>query len=165
MAVVDKYANADVEAGTRVNSLFGRGQKEIVSKQIILVASGDSDTSVYRVLKDIPTHCRIKKIEILNSAITGGSDYDLGFYLTDKGAVIDANVLAEGMDFSTAHAVGSEVQGNSAVALLDHTKTIGELLGLAFNEEPSGVDLCLTANTVGSADGTVVVTVTMLPEV
>ncbi len=165
MAVVDKYANASVEAGTRVLNLFGRGEKTTVSRQIVAVAAADDDGSVYRVLKGIPTKSRIQKIEILNSAITAGTDYDLGFYKTDKGAVIDKDVLMDGQSFATAHAVGEEVQGNSNVALTDMTKTIGELLGLDFNDSPSSVDLCLTANTVGTAAGTIVMTVTLIPEV
>src|SRR4051812_28967864 len=107
MAVENKYVNSRVNAGKReISSLAGLGEKPVVIRTTFEVAAADSDGSVYRIARGIPTRCRIGKIEIANDAITGGTDWDLGFYLTDDttgvgqvpvgGAVLDADVLMNG---------------------------------------------------------------------
>lgn len=164
MAVVDVYANEDVAAGLRPLTYFtGIGETPIVARQGFSVAAADSNGSTYRVFNGVPTHYRIHEINIFNGAITGGTDFDLGFYAVDNGAVIDADILVNGADLSSAHAVGSPLVGTSNLALLDHTKPIWELLGYTKFSKPSAVDLVLTANVVGSADGDIMVDATFIP--
>jgi hypothetical protein len=176
MAVENKYVNSRVNTGKReISSLAGLGEKPTVIRTTFEVAAADSDGSVYRIARGIPTRCRIAKIEIANDAITGGTDWDLGFYLTDDttgvgqvpvgGAVLIKDVLLNGGDLSAAHTHAAPLSGTSALDLPDFVKPIYELLGNAFQDEPASVDLALTANTVGSGAGTILVTVTLLPPV
>lgn len=176
MAVVDKYVNAIVQAGGRtISGLAGYGEKPVKAVVTFEVEAADSDGSVYRLLKGVPTQCRILSAEIANDAITGGTDWDLGFYNTDTttpvgvtptgGTVLDKDVLLNGGDLSAAHTHGAPLDGTSALDLPDYVKPIYELLGLTFHDKPATVDLCLTANTVGSAAGTITVIVEFLPPV
>jgi len=176
MAVVDKYVNAKVQAGSRdISGLAGYGEKPAVLIATFEVAAGDDDGSKYRIAKGIPTQCRIKKISISNDAMTGSTDWDLGFYLSDDttpvgqvpvgGAVVDADVLVDGADFSTGHTFAAPLDGTTELDLPDHVKPIYELLGNTAFEKPAAVDLVLTANTVGSAAGSVLVVVELLPPV
>lgn len=165
MAVENKYVDANVEAGGRYLSMVNRGDRVLASEVTFEVAAADSDGSVYRLLKGVPTQYRLLNVEIFNDAITGGTDYDLGFYKTQEpdgtdGEVLDADLLVNGADLSTGHAVGSPLTGLSAVDLADLPKPIYELLsgaGLDQFTDPASVDIALTANTVGTAAGTITV--------
>lgn len=160
MAVENKYTNADVEAGNRTMSVFGVGERTVTSLSNFEVAAADSDGSVYRLLKGIPTTHRIQTIEIVNDAITGGTDYDLGFYQTQQsdgtdGAIIDGDILDGPIDMSSARAITAPLVAlrNLDLAVLD--QPLWQLLGFDQFSRPHSVDLCLTANTVGSSAGTI----------
>lgn len=176
MAVVDKYVNAKVQAGGRdISGLAGYGEKVAAAIVTFEVAAGDDNGSKYRLLKGIPTQCRILSVKISNDAMTGSTDWDLGFYTTDDttsvgfapagGAVLDADVLVNGADLSAGHTFASPLDGLTALDLPDHVKPIYELLGNTAFEKPASVDLVLTANTVGSDAGTVTVVVELLAPV
>lgn len=171
MAVVDKYVTDAVENDTRRIALYDRGVKCTKAECTFEVAAGDDNGSVYRLFKGLPTATIIENLLVFNDAITNGTDYDLGFYYTknqdasSNGAVIDKDILADGMDLSSAHAVSAPLSGLTNVDLPDHVKSIRELLGLSLADDPGVVDLCLTANTVGTAAGSVLIKATFLPPV
>lgn len=163
MAVEDKYVDADIVAAERPVGAFSRGQRPITMIATVEIAAADSDGSVYRFFKNVSAHLIPTDIRIFNDAITGGTDYDLGLYKTDGGAVIDKDCFLDGGDLSAAHASGSGLSGLSIVdvanllrALYEYTsETIGAI-------KTSGYDICLTANTVGSAAGTVTIVATFI---
>lgn len=161
MAVVNAYTNADVEAGTRTMSVFvGTGERTVTAFNNFEVAAADDDTSVYRLFKGVPTTARIQTIEIVNDAITAGTDYDLGFYHTAQadgtdGAVIDKDILVDGASMASARAITAPLIALTNLDLADLDKPIWELLGFDQFSRPHEVDLCLTANTVGTAAGTI----------
>lgn len=164
MAVENKYVDSNLAAGKLADGPNQGTAQVFAGVAIALVVAADSDGSVYRLFKSLPGSLIPLQILITNSAITAGTDYDLGFYepLVDGagGAVIDKDALVDGADLSTAHAEGSGISGLTATATIPLTsaqKKIFELCGHTDATKKAGYDLALTANTVGSADGTVVV--------
>lgn len=157
MAVVNKYSDTLIEAGKLQKSALAVGSPELVMIAKVDVVAGDDDGSVYRILKGIDSSAIITGIEIYNGAITAGTDYDLGFYQTEAGAVADKDILVDGADLSSAHASGSPLNGLSAVTYDNFQKTIAQLLGLTDATRKMRYDIALTANTAGTADGTITV--------
>ena len=164
MAVENKYVNSDLANDRLSDPQLNTGGEVISSVVEFEVAAADDDGSIYRLVKSIPGTMRIKEVEILNDAVTGGTDYDLGIYETlgDGGAVKVADVLADGVDMSSARAIGSAENGLSNLTINDLDKTIYEHAGDAFASRLSSYDIALTANTVGTADGTIVVAFTFI---
>lgn len=163
MAVEDKYTDSDITNSRRSVPFFTEADGTYSVVAIASIAAADDDGSVYRVIPNIRGELVPLKIEILSTAITGGTDYDLGLYDVQSGSVVDADVLVDGVDLSSGAAQGSEVSGLSAVALADSQKRLYELGGkTALTREPV-YDIALTANTVGTAAGTVVVKATFGP--
>lgn len=157
MAVENKYVNADIVAGRRTESVFtGIGAKVVALIAEVAISAADDDGSIYRLFKDIPSTYVPFAIDLESTAITGGTDYDLGLYKTNLGAVVDKDCLMDGQTFATAltPATGSGL-GLGARGIANSLKNLGDLSG---QTKPDGAyDLCLTANTVGTAAGTVVV--------
>ena len=118
------------------------------------ILAADVDTNQFRMAR-LPSNAVIRSITVLCDAITGGTDYDLGIaYPTNKGgAVIDADNLMDGQTLATASKV---IDGFAAVAIENRYKALWELAGLAA-DPAHNLDIVLTANTVGTADGDVVI--------
>lgn len=155
MAVVDKYVILDTYPNAISANAGGSGdlRKSVISFE---VAAADDDGSVYRLMQ-INANSIITDIKIGNDEITSGTSYDVGFYNVESGAVVDADELAATLDLSSAHASGSELSGISAVDVANRGKKVYELLGLTSTTKAVAYDLCITANTVGSAAGTITV--------
>ena len=159
MAVENKYVDANVAAGKMQKSALCVGEIEKCVVALAAIAAADDDGSVYRLAVGLDGNTIITGIEVYNDAITGGTDYDLGFYNAELGAVADKDTLADGMDLSTGHATGSALNGASAIAFANMKKTINELLGLTDATRKMRYDLALTANACGTAAGNVLVRV------
>ena len=91
-------------------------------------------------------------------SITGATDYDIGLYKagdTDGdslGDVVDADILADGLDFDAGIALGTDLLGQGLTFY--KYKTLGDLLDYTEGEAPiGGVHVVLTLNTAGTADG------------
>lgn len=160
MAVENKYVDANIVAGKKARSLnTDAGAKTVTMRAIASIAAADDDDSIYRLFANVPSHLVPINIHIACSAVTGGTDYDLGLYKTRLGAVVDKDVLMDGQTMATAINFGTANNtGLKDVALADTNKTLAALSGQA--KPDSEYDICLTANTVGSAAGTIVVTAT-----
>ena len=161
MAAVDKYINAIAEEGEKpFPAVNVNGVGLVAMAATFEVAAADDDASVYRVFKSLPASLVPIDIRINNDAITAGTDYDLGFYKPEKGVVIDKDSLVDGGDLSSAHAMGSPLSGVTALGQEYVGKNIGGILNakLSNTTRYDSVDLCLTANTVGTAAGTISVT-------
>ena len=166
MAVEDKYVNALVEAGKLVRPAFnGNGVETFTATAIVSVAAADDDGSVYRLFKGVTSDYIPTSITITNSAITGGTDYELGLYDTNSGAAVDIDVLLGTTSMASGRVEGAGVTGLGAVALADTQKRLWELagqtMGVGGTKLPT-FDIALTANTVGSAAGTIVVKATFV---
>lgn len=155
MAVVDKYVILDTYPNAISANAGGSGdlRKSVISFE---VAATDDDGSVYRLMP-ISANSIITDVKIGNDDITSGTSYDVGFYNVEGGAVVDKDELGAALNLSSAHASGSELSGISAVDVANRGKKVYELLGLTATTKAAAYDLCITANTVGTAAGTITV--------
>lgn len=117
------------------------------------VAAGDDDTSTYRLFK-VPSRARVVDMRISCDAITNGTSYDLGLYTSGSGAVVDADIYAAALDLSSAINSGAINSGFKTRDISKMGQRVWEDAGLS---DDSGLDydIVLTANTVGSAAGTI----------
>lgn len=168
MAVLDTYTDSNITSAGAVNKLLkavnSAGGVGIRARLATFeVAAADSDGSVYRIFKDVDANEVPLMVLVANDAITSGTDWDLGLYKPGLGVVVDKDLLLDGGDLSSAHALSSAaaLPGLSAVAIENVGKTLRELAdGTVDNQDIGAVlsyDMALTANTVGSAAGTVTV--------
>lgn len=119
------------------------------------VAAADDNGSVYRFAR-LRSSDRVSEVRLWTDGITGATAYDLGLYRTDAdgGAVVDDDIFASAVDISGGLA-GTDVTFESGSTNIDKVeKRIWELLALSADPQLD-YDLCLTADTVGSAAGTI----------
>lgn len=158
MAVEDKYINSDIVAGKLAKAIHANGGKVFAMIETFEVAVADDDGSVYRVFKNLPPDLIPMRMEVYNDAITGGTDYDIGFYETGVGgAVIDQDKLAATLNMSSAAAKGSPKDGLATVGIDEVKEMIYELAGHTTATRKDGYDIAVTAVTVGSAVGTITI--------
>lgn len=159
MAVEDKYADANLEAEKITTAAFSHGDKTVYAVATFETAAADDDGSVYRLFKSVPADYIPAKIDIACDAITGGTDWDLGFYKTTVGGVagdvVDKDKLADGIDLSSAVAFASAIDGLQTLDINEVQERIYTLAGDTLDDHEQGYDIALTANTVGSAAGTI----------
>jgi len=156
MAVENKYVNAEIVAGKLALPASSGAGQIICARQTVAVAAADDDGSVYRVFKAVPSDLIPLRIDIQTTTITAGTDYDLGLYQTDLGAVVDADCFMDGQTMATA---AKNLDGLAAVAAADAMLPLWDLaVGVTPANKKSSYVIGLTANTVGSANGTIVVT-------
>jgi hypothetical protein len=131
-------------AGGRVREVAGT----------VEVAAADDDTSVFRLVR-VPSNAKIVGIYLYNDALTSGTSYDLGLYQTaaNGGAVVDVDAYASALDLSSARVAPLECSFEA--------RNIDKIQNLVWEDaglsaDPSRLyDIALTANTVGSAAGTI----------
>lgn len=155
MAVEDKYVDANLAADKKSAAIATSGGEATVLIATEEIAAADDNGSKYRLFKAVPSNLVPIEISIECDAITGGTDYDLGLYEVGVGgAAVDADVLMDGQTLASAltKATGHQL-GLQTVNAADAGKSLAELSG---QTDPStAYDIVLTANTVGTADGTV----------
>lgn len=160
MAVENKYTDSLITGSTvtKLLSNLRQGAKMEVLYATFSIAALDDDGSIYRVFKGvsgnlIPLYCVIGC-----DAITGGTSFDLGLYLTDLGAVINKNVFMSAQTFASAVLPGpaTGINGLANVSTLaNRERTIWEHAGHSVsNQRAEGYDIAVTANTVGTVAGT-----------
>lgn len=157
MAVEDKYVDADLAAGKLASALTSYGAETVIAQATVAVLAADDDGSVYRLFANVPSSLVPIKIEVHNTAITAGTDYDLGLYEPETGAVVDKDILADGISMASARTVAtSNNAGLTTIDIANGSQTLGTLS--AQTDVDSSYDIAFTANTVGSAAGTIRVT-------
>lgn len=160
MAVENRYVNADVIADKKAIPALVNGDEGRFAVTTFEVAAADDDGSVYRLFR-VSSSMIPYRVTITNDAITGGTDYELGLYHTldgpSAGAVIDLDVFLGTTSMASARAEGSGVSGLSAVDQANATQRLFELAGATGPTSPAEYDIALTANTVGTAAGTITV--------
>lgn len=124
----------------------------------VSIAAADSDGSTYLIMKDIPEHTVIGQLEIENDAITAGTDYDIGLYNPRTGLEASTGSkdnYADGLDMSSAHTKLVPLDGIAALTHSNTLKPVREVAGHDLTNKLGTYDLVLTANTVGSAAGSI----------
>lgn len=157
MPVENKYVDSLIVAGKKTGPSFtGAGERELTMIATFEVAAADDDGSIYRVFKDVPSSLIPTEISIACDAITGGTDYELGLYRTNLGAVINKGVFMTGQTLATAltRATGHQL-GLAAVDIANVKSTLAQLSGQTNPD--TAYDIAVTADTVGTAAGTVTV--------
>lgn len=161
MAVENKYVSANLEADKHETAAFTAGDKMFYAVARVTTAAADDDLSVYRLFRNVPADLIPAKIEIYCGAITGGVDFDLGFYKPTiggvAGAVIDREKLASTLDLSSAITQANALDGLENLAANEAQERIYELAGDTLNDHELGYDIALTAVTVGSGVDTIIV--------
>lgn len=155
MAVEDKYTDATLAAGKITKAALSSGAEVIAMVATEEIAAADDNGSVYRLFKSVPSNLIPVEITITTDGITGGTDYDLGLYKVGVGgAAVDADRLMDGQTMASAltRATGHQL-GLQTVNIADIGKTLGELS--AQTDVDLAYDIALTANTVGTAAGTI----------
>lgn len=154
MAVENKWASALVEAGKKDNTAKVAGGKILCLASTFEVAAADDDGSVYKLAK-LPANAIPVKCEIVNDAIAGATDYDLGLYNED-GSEADKDLFMDGADISAGNPLSAPLDGLQTGPAIDKTgQKVWELLGKTLDNKLEGYVLALTANTVGAAAGTI----------
>lgn len=161
MAIINNYTDSLVLQGKRTEPYRINGDESKVVIPQVSVADTDDDTSVYRFAR-INAYMVVEEMLINNTAITAGTDYDIGIYdVLDgptQGAVKNAQAFATAVDMSSARSegAGTAISGLSNITVADMQKQLWELAGDTLEDNPGEYDLALTANTVGTAAGTIV---------
>ena len=158
MAVENKYVGTLTAAGKLDRAAVTQGDRVIWVSNTVEIAAADDDGSIYRLFKSVPSNMIPVEITIMTDGITGATDYDLGLYKVGvAGAVVVKDVLMNGQTMASAltRATGHQL-GLSAVNI-DAVKST--LATLSAQTAPDlSYDIALTANTVGTAAGTISVT-------
>jgi len=152
--------NADASPKVLNDAALERGRK-FIATGICEVLAADDDNSVYRFVR-VHSSWKVRSIKIRNDAITGATSYDCGIYRTaaDGGAVVDADLFASAVDISAGLA-GTEIRYEAGTtAVIDYAEKpvwfIADIGAATYTADPDfWYDICLTANTVGSAAGTI----------
>lgn len=158
MGVVTTYADSNLTSGDKQLSTKG-GARPFILHETLEIAAADDDTSKY-VVGLINGNDRPYNIRVSHDSITSGTDWDLGVYLWDAasrslGAVVDADLFADGLDLSTG---ADQVYALGAPNIDDLGKTVWDLLAAASittNATEAQYALVWTANTIGSAAATI----------
>lgn len=152
MPVENKYVVTNL-ATKKMGYTVGAGDGSIrVLNATFDIAAADDDGSIYRV-GQIPSDAQILQVLISCTAVTGGTDYELGFYqtLATGGAVVSKGTLMTGQTLASAL---TNANGMSNVSVANRAKAVWELLGLSANPKTI-YDLAFTADTAGTGAGTV----------
>lgn len=157
MAVVNTkstaVSNADATQPRIITPSYLAGTNLRMCVGTVEVAAADTDASVYRMVR-LPANAIVYRIEVMNDAITAGTDYDLGIYKTavNGGAVISAAKFSSAIDMSLARSLPFDAMFE-ALNIDQVEKRLFELAALSADPQTE-YDICFTANTVGSAAGT-----------
>jgi len=118
------------------------------------IAAADDNASVFRFMR-VHSSWRISSIELFNDAIASGSAFDCGLYQTAEngGAAVDADCYATDVSLTSARTTPTDLRFE-AMDIANIEKRVFEDGGLT-SDPGRWYDLCLTADTIGTAAGTV----------
>ena len=153
MAVEKKWISANIVAGKKENSGLIMPGQVFAFANTFEVAAADDDGSVYFV-GNINANMIPLKLDWNSDAIAGATSYDLGFY-TEAGVAVDKDILMAQHDVNAGAAMGSEIDGLHDLPIDKIGKRVYELLGKTKTTKEDSYLLAVTANTVGTAAGTI----------
>lgn len=153
MAVENKWVNADVEAGKKGNPALVMPGQVFGFTCTFEVAAADDDGSVYK-LAHVGANMIPVQLYLNCDAIAGATDYEMGFY-DEAGNAVDIDVLMGSEDIHAGAAIGSEIDCLQDMGVDKIGKKVYELLGKTLTTKENAYVLALTANTVGTAAGTI----------
>lgn len=139
-----------------------RSRRKVI-REVIEVAAADDDGHIYAIA---PVHSTdvIEDIMVMNDAIADGTDYDIGLYDTtaNGAAVVDANAYADAVSMASARVARTSLGFEGGGRDIANAKNrVWQDAGASADTAKDYV-LALTANTVGTVAGTIVVDVLIL---
>lgn len=162
--VVTKSALGYTSAGADTNALFAQ----------VSVLAADGNGSIYRLFKNLGRNIIIQSIAVANTVLTTGTSYGIGIYAPDLSTTlystvgyfsgvmnlttIHSNITSGFLDGMIALTVGLAGAGYDGFATSIYTNRLFEHAGFNINSSPScpdAFDLCLTATTASTVNGTV----------
>lgn len=148
--------NADANSADLTGAYIhhGRLREQVATVE---VAAADDDTSVFRFFR-VWSGWRISSLEYANDALTSGTSFDIGLLQTAENGGsatgADADIFATAVDLSSAHDFTACTYEATATNISKVEKRIWELLGQSADPQ-RWYDVAVTANTIGSAAGTI----------
>lgn len=163
MAVVNTKTNIitamDASPVQVVNVTDATGRLRVIASTLE-VGTTDSANSVFRFAR-LFHNWSIKHIWVYNDAQAGFTSADIGLYRTaaDGGAVVDVDAYAAAVTMATARTSGVMYDAAYTTRNIDKVQNRVWQDASATAETGLWYDLCITANTIGSAGGTITVIV------
>ena len=173
IAWADPNLSAQPVQQGQVAAMSGAEVKEFV--QSWAKVAGDGNQTTY-YLAALPADAIMVELKLNNAALTGATSADLGLYrLNADGSVANTiagattggalstgadagNLFQSAIDISSAHAIGSELNGLTSYTLANLNQKLWNALGFTDPKLADGVYvLGLRLNTAGSAAGALVV--------
>lgn len=150
----DLYTDAKVQTQDRTTAL---AQLHADAKQALATyekTAADNNGSVLRFFKDIPVEFVLAEVTLMCDAIAGATDTDLGIYLPNGGAALDADLFMDGQTLASA---SKTLDGLGIVDIANRHLTIKDLFEKVSGTtlETRTVDIALTGNTFGTNTGTI----------
>lgn len=159
MAVVTAWVNSSVEAEKKGNTANVMPGKLFAFACTFEIAAADSDASIFRLAR-LKSNMIPVSLLLNCDALTDSTSWDMGLYKTN-GDVQDVDCFMAATDISTGYGIGSEINCLSALPIDDIGKKLWEITAVAavgtitIENKEDAYDLALTANTIGSAAGTI----------
>lgn len=160
MTASDRYTDTTLHAGAGAKVAAGLGAPGnmlILSGTYEKGGSADGDGSVLRLgtvpanAVPVPTLSRLN-----NDALAGATDIDIGLYKQGEGgAVVDKDILTDGIDINAGNASGSPIYAFQGVGIDKYGQDLRTLVGGSVGDGNDNYDIAITGNTFGTASGTI----------
>lgn len=148
MAVENKYVNSDIVDGKKAVPLFSSFGDIKGFVAIAEVANGDSNNSVYRILKNVPAELVLKELLIDNDAFGAAGACDIGlFEAKENGAAFDQDCIGAAVSLVAA---AKRTNGANAIDPANAQKKIWELAGHTADTKKQFYDVAITVTNVGA---------------
>lgn len=152
----DNYANEELLADKSAESVNVTGNKTVTAVQSVKLLPAHGAGAVYRLFKTGADMIPVS-IEVLSDGVTGATDCDLGIYEEGIGGkALDADVFADGLSLADKAGIEAPLNGLKSLTLENVGKEVWELAGATRANRQTGYDICLTANSAATAEGTAV---------
>jgi hypothetical protein len=154
----NKYTNTTQAAGSKTMAGAAFPGQVLVLQGTYDKTALDNDTSILR-LGQVPANAiplpHLSKLN--NAALAGATDIDVGVYrpLNDGGAVVNKEILGNGLNISAGNALASPAAAFPAIAIGQFGTDIRTLVGGSVGDGKDFYDVALTGNTFGTAAGTI----------
>lgn len=148
MAVVEKYADSDLQNDKIGEARFVNGSAKHGAVAVVELESGDSANSIFRMFKGLNPEMVVTSIKISSDALGTSGALNIGLYKSglSEGAV-DADCFAASVDVSSAVLRGD---GMAAIDISEFKNKLFEHAGHDSDSKLSSYDLCLTVTNVGA---------------
>jgi len=153
----DVYVNSNLEAGSKDVAGATFPGRTLVLCGTYEKTAADNDTSVLR-LGAVPANAVpvYQDSFIWNDALTGATDIDIGLYKTHKGAVVDKDILSDGLNIASGNALASAAKAFQTHPAIDEFgDDLRTIVGGSIGDGNDFYDVAITGNTFGTATGTI----------